>query len=360
MAFLSNAQLFVQKMEATAGTPVANIEAETVKVRIRELDFSVSTEKDDENSKYLTGDYAGNDESIIGKKTGTASYSIKFAPAEFDTAKASNKHTLTYADFLKNAGLQETLVAVTDADPLGGKYVYYPSSSNSEKTATVARLVQGKNDAGVTKYNVETLAGAMSNISIGVDGVGKPFKFSFETMGRVVDVKTVDAIGGLNEADIMRTVADKFLNTVVKIKDLSNNVETNFCVNTLNFASGNEIVEVECQDNTSGVKNYIITGMNPTIELDPLLKTLADFDYWGALTNEKFYSITVESEYLKLFIPRAQILNSAVGDANGFLRNTLSMRALRNIDKVDYLGATGTGVAEAMWYLVIDERAPQY
>jgi len=360
MSFLTNAMLFVQKMEATTGTPIANIETETVKVRIRELDFSVTTEKDDENSKYLTGDYAGNDESIIGKRTGTANYSIKFAPAEFDTAKATDKHTLTYADYLKNAGLQETKIGATDADPLGAKYIYYPSADNAQKTATVARLVKGKNAAGETKYNVETLAGAMSNLTIAVDGVGKPFKMGFETMGRVVEVKTVDAIGGLDEASIMRTVADKFLNTVVKIKDLSTNVETQFCVNTFNFASGNEIVEVECQDNTSGVKNYIITGMNPTIELDPLLKTLTEFDYWGALTNERFYSITIEAEYIKLFIPRAQILNSAVADANGFLRNTLSMRALRNIDKVDHDGAPALSVAEAMWFLVIDERAPQY
>jgi hypothetical protein len=360
MSFLTNTALFIHKLEDQVGVAVDDIQLVPVTVRVRELDFSVETEKDDENSKYLTGDYAGNDESIIGKSTGSASYGIKVAPGQYNEDVVTGKHTLQYAPYLQNAGLTMTGVGVADTDEnANGIYVFYPSSDNSAKTATVARVVKDST-ATTGKYHLEILRGAMSNFSLSADGVGMPFTFKFDTQGAVEGVVAVEAITGLDEANIMRTVADNMLNTTVSITDLSDNSVQAFCINSATFDSGNELAEVECQDNEAGIRNYIITGMNPTLEIDPLLKTLGDFNYWTALNNERFYSVKIESEYLTLVIPRAQILNSSLTDANGFMRNTLNLRALRNIDKVDYKGTAGAGLAEAMYYIVIRERAKQY
>jgi len=364
MAFLSSTQILIQKLEVTPGTGIATIENVSTSERVRELEFSMEVSKDDEASKYLTGDYAGNDESIIGMKTGTASYSIKVAPGQFGTVSSGvYSHNLTYTDYMANAGLNVVPVGTTASDATPGVYHFYPTSDKASATATIARITKDSDTvAPASGYMVEKLTGAMSNLTLSVDGVGAPFKMAFETMGAVDSVYNVVNISGFNEAGVNRTVADNFLNTTVKITDLKTTTEYSFCINSLTFETGNEISPIECQSSVSGIRNYIITAMNPTIEIDPLLQTLSQFNYWAGFTSEKFYKVEIISEFVSLMIPRAQILNSAIADSNGFLRNTLSMRALRNIDGVFPVGLTPTptNVEQAMYFLSIKESPADY
>ena len=368
MSFLTSTQILIHELEATPGTGITPIESYATSERVRELDFSMEVSKDDEASKYLTGDYAGNDESIIGMKTGTASYSIKVAPGEIRPTSTSGvySHVLTYKDYLANAGLEVTPIGTASSDATPGTYHFYPSATKASATATVARISKDSEfDAPASGYMIEKLVGAMSNLTISVDGVGKPFTMAFETQGAVDSVYNVPVISGFNEAGINRTVADNFISTTVQITELGPNgtlvgTPYQFCVNKVTFETGNELSPIECQSSSSGIRNYIITAMNPTIEIDPLLQTLAQFNYWAGFTNEKFYKIEIISAFVSIMVPRAQILNSAIADSNGFLRNTLSMRALRNIDKMNYNGVLGTGNAQSMYYISIKESIANY
>ena len=364
MAFLTTSDLFIQQLEVTPGTAIADMETITTNVRVRELEMSLETEKDDESSRYLTGDFAGNDESIIGKKMGTASYGIKLAPGEYipDPSGLAVGHQLSYKNYFGNAGLNVIEVDTEVTTNASGLYAFYPSADKASQTATVARIMR---DSDTNKSMVETLAGAMSNFSINVDGTGSPFLANFETMGRVESVEDVDTstVAGFDEANVMRTVADNFLNTEVKITDLSDDSETTFCLSSLTMESGNELNMRDCQDNEAGIRNYLITLQDPTVEIDPLLRTLADFDYWSGLTSEKRYRVEITSEFITLVMPNAQILNSAIADANGYKRNTLTFRALRNIDEyvpTELVGNEPADPAQAMYYIMIKESVQDY
>lgn len=349
--------------ETTAGTAVQDIHTKTTSVRLREMSFSKDVAKDDENSKYLSGDFSGNDESIIGTKEATATYSLKVAPGvyyETTVGSGTYEHMLTYEDYLLNSCLGKTEVGTATTDNTAGLYIFYPSVANAEKTITGALLLS---DPNAGKTHVQELAGGISNFTLKVDGVGAPFTLDFETKGKLENVYDVDttAIGGFNDTGVMRTVADKLLETTVSITDLETDTETtSFCINSMTFSSNNELSKVECQKSESGINNFVVTGMNPSLEIDPLLQTLTDFDYWTGLTEEKFYQVSIKSNFVELLIPRAQILTSAVADSNGFQRNTLTFRALRNIDEVVPANSGITGDAEMMYFLTIREDKENY
>ena len=83
MAFLKSSELFTYKLESASGTYDNTVSATDVNIRLREMDWSNENERDNESSEYMTGQWHGADESIVGKKTVTASYSMKVAPGEF-------------------------------------------------------------------------------------------------------------------------------------------------------------------------------------------------------------------------------------------------------------------------------------
>ena len=70
-----------------------------------------------------------------------------------------------------------------------------------------------------------------------------------------------------------------------------------------------------------------------------MLEKLADYDFWGAMTDIRKWKIEITcyindaqtSEGFKLTIPHAQILTTSPGEANGFIRNEHTFRALRNV-----------------------------
>lgn len=361
MAFLTTSRAILTKLESTPGTAavMTSVEQEN---RIRELDFKVEVAVDSDTSKFLTGDLAGNDESITGKKTGTASYKIKLTAGEFEAT--GDTHKLTYGIYLENAGLNKVGIGTTDVtDTSAGDWVFYPSVDAASKTMTLD--IYEKDPSKLTAIKSEII-GAMSNLTISADGVGAPFVAAFEAKGRVdavVSVATAD-IPEFDDANVMRIVADKFLSTTIKVTDLSTDTAVEFCASKLSLESGNEISELECQATAAGILNNTITAQNPKLVIDPLLKTLEEFNYWNALTQEKFYKIEVISTDMTIYIPRAQLMSSSVADSNGFLRNEMSFRCLRNIDS-DKPAVVTTEIAaaklpQAMYFIVIGEKAAQY
>jgi len=372
MAFLSIARGLYTKMETSPGAAANPIgidhttgvidatKVSQTKVRVRELDFTIDPQVDDENSKYLTGDFTG-DESIVGKIPGSISYSMKFAPGQFEkdtTNDTSSVHKLNYRDFFKNACLNEIVITdktVTEAEySYPQSYLFYPSTAVASET--MSQTVVDKDAKGVgIGYD---LNGTMSNFTLTADGVGAPFMMKFEGAGGVNNVYEISAPEmkklKFDGANVMETVASKYLNTIVRITDIAEKkvvedgggtyVPMEFCTNKLELASGNNLAEVECQASASGILYNTVTGQEPRLTLNPELKELSEFDFFKALTNERFYEIEIivndkaakdNSDFvpLRVFIPRAQMLSAPVTDDNGFMRNDITFRPLGNKDK---------------------------
>ena len=393
MGYLTNAMGLFSDVETVTGTtsdPLdkANAFADPVKqdVRVRELSISVDVAKDDENSKYLTGDFTG-DESIIGMTTSTIDLSIKFAPGQVTSGASDYSHDLKYGKYLDSCGLKEVQVfddVVTSAAyQYGIKHLYYPTIAQYEETMTID-VVERDPGAGKDGIAYESI-GCYGDMSLAADTVGAPVTMSFNFMGGLEDVYEVPAVAipnlAFDDDGVMKTVADKFLNTTFKITDLETDVElAGVCVSTLTFAQGNQRTLRDCSSSESGVKAYANTGMQPRLSFSPELTSLSDWDYYKALTEERFYKIEITSKYksadgdeaLQIFIPKAQLINSNITDDENFRRNELEWRPLRNVDKeypvVTYQDST-TGAdiiwdgaemtdaqkAEAMYYIVFSE-----
>jgi hypothetical protein len=255
-------------------------------------------------------------------------------------------------------------LSATAANNTPATYVFYPEQSNAENTMSIAAVMY---DAESDKYTIRQGAGAVSNFSITAEGTSMPFTIAFDTMARsegVIEAAGNANVAVLDETDIMRTVADAMRNTTVKITDLETDVETEFCITSMTFESGNEISQIECQNNESGIQSYIITKINPSLVIDPLLKTLSDFDWWSAVSTERFYSVAIDSEFFHLYIPRAQINTNSIAESNGFMRNELTFRCLINLDG-DYpewlpVASVPTNVSQLPYFLAINERIAQY
>jgi hypothetical protein len=179
----------------------------------------------------------------------------------------------------------------------------------------------------------------------------------------------------------MRTVASKFLKTIIRITDLETGVPIEVCVNKLELTSGSTLSEVECQSTKSGILYNTITAMEPRLNINPELKALSEFNFFKALTNGTFYKIEIivqdtnaadatAFEPLKVVIPRTQMLSAPISDDNGFLRNDITFRPLGNIDKdvpnvqyaadvdgtltdFDFAGTSLEGCEQEMTYAII-------
>ena len=398
MPFLKSSTALFNKKESVAGTSAdpldkANAYASPTltSVRIRDLEVTVDPEKDNEDSKFLTGDFTG-DESIVGKIPSTAKFSIKGAPAEWDSSggASANTHKLTYSDMLESAGLEQIEIGdgvTVDADYTHPKqYLFYPTTSASANTMTLTEVVKDEDDTGIATEVI----GAIGNITIGADGVGKPFNLAFEMMGSTAqgedgvwsiapaDVRKLD----FDDANVMKTVASKFMNTTIEITDLSTNLVSLVCSAKVELQSANTITPIDCQQSKSGVKNNIITEMKPRFVITPQLKKISDFGYWKGLTEQNKYRIDVKVDYdnangifpFRIVVPNAQLLSAPRGDEGGLINQELTFRPLRNTDKfvpeITYIEQSGGGSAtwsatgttlegketEAMWYLVIGEE----
>jgi hypothetical protein len=337
MAFLETSELLTFIPEASPGTFNTAVVTTDVDVRLRETEWKTTVELDNESSEYRTGTWFGADESIIGKKFVGASATLKLAPGEYTPATVpltptNAGHKLNYDYLFEACGMTKVEVDTLGTDDSEGLYIFYPDQAKSQKTLSMARIVY---DAAENKYQADAAAGAIGNFAINAEGTAKPFMVKFDFQGRSEQVTEINGgapVAKLDESKVMRTVADAMRNTTVKLTELSTGIATQFCITKFGLESGNELNQVECQNTASGILNYLISKINPGFTIDPLLKTLTQFNWYSAITNESFYKVEIDSEFLSIYIPRAQIQTSDIGDSNGSLRNSLKLRPLMNLD----------------------------
>lgn len=364
MAFLTTSRLMVTELESSVGVVVPTIQTTDTSLRMRELDFTTDVQLDDESSRYMTADYAGLDESISGVVTGTYSATVKIAPAQYDASATGNdKHRCELSTLFQNAGLVEVGVNTLSGSAIAGTWGYYPSMTNSQKTMSVCCV---QTDPSINKSQLITGKGAMSNLSISVDKVGNPFQAKFNGNFAVVTTTEVptSAAPTFDDTKVLRTVPDNFLNTSVTFTNIETNDVVNFCVNSATFETGNDIQASECQAETNGILNYFVSKLEPVLTIDPLLKSLTDWDWYQSIkSSNEFYTIVIASDNFEIHIPRAQVLTSSIKDSNGQLRNELKIRTLRNTigyKPTALSTVTIDNIEQALYFLLIHETVPQY
>lgn len=331
--FKKNTRLGVLAKENVAGTAETFI-ATDYDVRFRELELSALTaEMDDEASKFATGDHTM-DEAIPGLKKAEISLGVKLAPGELTPGPSATAGVskLPYGKMLETAGLVGTYTGDLITT---GSYTYVPGRAGDSITATVGivDIESGSAPKGI-QYKI---AGAMSTLSIGCDGTGKPWMASFKYQGKIDSVTELSTIPVYSDDDGLQTLADKFLNTTVRITGvdrttgLATGTPIEFCTSSFNLDSGITLASIECQSDASGIAHETITERKPMITINPRLLKISEWDFWSELNDVTLYKVEVIGPSIQVTAPRCQLMSTAVSDSGGFFRNELSLRPLRNI-----------------------------
>lgn len=193
----------------------------------------------------------------------------------------------------------------------------------------------------------------MGNMTIGAEGVGKPWVANFSFTGKLAEIKSVEDHPSLNITD--KTVAEKMLNYKLDFHGLGLDTGKSQKISTFSLDIGNEISPLIDQADSTGYAYYSITKRSPRFSCNPLMngsfKTL--FDSWK---DNKTFSVVMRSNDGKGFtlrIPKAQTLTSAVASREGLINWDLNLKALRN-DIV--LPEDNLNYQEVTWELIIGEK----
>ena len=342
--FTTEAQLLRGKIESVAGTAetLADTDGD---VRVRNIEWTNEVEFDNESAKYKTGDHT-HDEAIAGIARGTITGDIKLASGEFhyDNSGTDNitDSRLPYSKYLQACGLGEAITTPTDENTEDGSWSFIPNKGNDSNTITSALY---EIQSGPSALGIEgKLAGAMGTFTLGADGVGKPFMFNFTLSGKIDGVTEVANVNlpVFDDDNALSTVASKFLNTVVSVEEVNqdgsdaSNTPVEFCVDSFTLDPQNTLGEIKCQADDAGIKHMTITGRDPRLTITPLLKATSDFDYWTGITDMKIYTVTITNtnsqtgNVFSVTVPRAQMITASGSDVDGFRRNELTFRPLRN------------------------------
>ena len=276
-----------------------------------------------------------------------------------DTGGTLVEGRLPYMKYLEAAGLVVTESEPTDENTEDGYWQLVPAIAGDSQTITTALydIETGTGNVGI-EYKI---AGAMSTLTIDSESAGKPFMANFSMQGKVSDVSQVENVDipTFDDDNALSTLADKMLNTFITITEINQdgsdagNTPVSFCVNKFGLDTGSTIAEIMCQADAYGIKHYTITQRDPRVTIDPLLVKLTDFNFWSALNSEKVYKLEIISYedatktkvFLSIEVPIAQIVEASGSDDNGFRRNALTLRPLRN-KQAPLTGATGVVTRE--------------
>ena len=105
------------------------------------------------------------------------------------------------------------------------------------------------------------------------------------------------------------------------------------CVETLSFDMGNEMGEVPCANDVSGVEGYMINNRDPRLEANPNLDREANSHVWDSLADGAPLVDTGwtlgQTQYNKVEfkVPQGQILEAPWGERDNIADRTLTVQA---------------------------------
>ncbi len=294
--FDSMNRILLGKKETTFGTPVALTTADA-NVRIRNLELSsLTVEYDDESSKYLDGTLT-HDMATAGIARGSIDGELKISQGEFyyTSAGVFQSGNLPYDKYLNAGGLKVTTVNPTSLSASDGYWEFAPN--NSEICSTMSVAILDVTSCGTNPSAVQyQLGGAMAkSMTIESESAGKPYMLKFSLDGKVVDVYEVEGVNipEFSEADGISTIADKMLDTTIRITQLNADGTTVVPVAVSTFASNGTTplvckdingVTVTVYDQGQRMQVYATSGGAPIKAYDATGKQIVTYN--GKVSNE--------------------------------------------------------------------------
>lgn len=326
--FLTKLRAFASAPEVTPGTAVTLSSAHN-NVRVWDLQIgSINVEPDANPSKYATGDF-GLGESIAGPQSANISFTTKFNSEQATGAEPD------WTKFVKACGCT-IRSGVVDATLAGSGLVIYPSSSGVENTLSAGIYdLEGSSSPSGLYYSFVGMAG---NCTLSTAGAGKPYDLKWDFQGGLNDISDV-ALAAIPVYSGSATIPDRFINGSGIIGS------TSVCLSSIEFNFGNVVTPVQCHSSSNGYSQFMITNMEPSLKITPLLKRNSEYDFWNKWTNGTIETVLIRTAQFAMYIPRAQINTAAVEDDNGILRTSLEMRPLRPSVAGSY--------SYAPWYILI-------
>lgn len=306
MAYVTKLRTIASKVEASAGTAETLTTADN-NLRIMDLSIgSLDVPMDQSPSKYATGDMF-NGAGIPGPQSVKIGGSIKLWSDGPTTKPAWTKWT-------------ESCGALTSS--AAGGYEIYPATSAIGTSLTMG--IYDKEAVSSPQAIKFEVIGAMGDCTLKADGVGKPIVATFDFTGGLNDISDIALTAVPAFSASSQVIPDRFLGGYVSVSGVS------ACVSTFEFKFGNSVTPIECVGTESGYLQYIITEMNPTLTINPLLTRTSTFDFWDNFVTGKVYAIVLSTDMFTITIPQAQCQTAGVSDRSGIIETPLTFNCLRS------------------------------
>lgn len=303
MPFVSKLKSIATKQESVIGVAETLTTADN-NIRMWDLGVTADVSMDQSPSKPATGDF-GNDYSIPGPMSSKITFNTKYW--------SDGATEAAWTKLIKACGC-----GVTSA--VGG-YEIYPTVSAINNTLSIG--IYDKSSVTTDTALKYEIVGAVGNLTIKADGVGKPYTMGWEFTGGLNDIADINTSAIPAFSAVSTVVPDRFLNGYISIGSYS------ACVSTFEFNIGNTITPVECQNSVNGYSQFLITEQNPTITINPLIVKNATYDVWADLLAGTTKQIIIETAQFKLTLPRCQVTQFGIGDRSGIVETPLTISVLR-------------------------------
>lgn len=342
MTFSLNTRFLVGKAEGTPGT-METLTGLDFNTRCRGVEITPILEWDDEASKFASGGH-GEEEAISGAQSATITFSIRLGRG--DTV-ATNPN---YTKYLNGCGIKEVAYSTTGIG-------FQPLKEYDVKTLTlwVYDVVTGGATPGALVYK---FAGAMGNVTIGCDGIGKPWVATFTFTAKLIDIVDAAYAAIPQGVDFDTAHPEKNINTSVAYAGVAQRISS------FTLDAGNEISPVINQADVTGYDYYQITNRKPRFSTNPLAQSVATEDILGrmlsGLTGSDPVFVTgmhVQSGTtgMRISAPRAQQIQANVANREGIVSWDANYRFLAN----GWTGAVADAslAPDTCWEMLIGTRA---
>jgi hypothetical protein len=302
------------RAEATAGTYLAPTTNEH-NIRFRNIEYTINTENDDDNSKYANGHH-GEDESIPGMRsvTITASFRMTYGGA---VATVPNWWQAAYACGLEGIGWDSGSAVAIGSAVEGISLV--PRESKDDTTYSICIYEE---EIGSSPVITELqAAGCMGNMVMTAENIGGDWIANVTFTGKLNDIVDGSAVALTSP---QTQIGEKMLSNTFTIGGNA------ACISSFTLDLGNEITPVLCQSEATGISHYVITARRPRFSCNPLSKKQATDDWLNVWDSATTQVISNASTNYTMKIIDAQLLSFGMSPREGLNAWELMFKCLQN------------------------------
>lgn len=303
-------QQIVMRAETTFGTDIFNdvyLLTDVMQVVSDTIRYAPEIE---EVPNLATAGASGRLPGAIGKKRGTVSFDMVIR----GTGTAYTTSNLPEADLpLRGCGLERVLGGAAGTETV----TYQPTDAHESLTVYVVQEIPG----GLALS--AQLTGCLGTWR--AEGqAGGPMRYTFTFSGALEEEKDIAYV----------QPAIRSLPALPTLREAAFHVNAwQPCVETLSFDMANEMTEVPCANDASGVEGYMISNRDPRLVANPNLDRESESHIWDSLSDGDPLVDTGwvlgQAQYNRIAfqVPQGQILEAPWGERGQIADRTLTVRA---------------------------------